>query len=81
MDNESGPIEAKEVIAQGEESGDTTELPEINPTADSVSVEESEDYASSCSKRMRRVEPSGRVIALLISARRQAIASLSSSRL
>lgn len=45
MDNESGPIEAKEVIAQGEESGDTTELPEINPTADSVSAEESEGYS------------------------------------
>lgn len=33
------------MIAQGEESGDTTELPETNPTADSVSVEESEDYS------------------------------------
>lgn len=44
MDNENGPIEEKEAIAQGKEPGNTTEATETNPTADSGSVEESEDY-------------------------------------
>ena len=45
MDNESGSIEAKEGIIQGEEPSDTTEARETNPAADSVSTEESEDYS------------------------------------
>lgn len=45
MDDESGSIEAKEGIAQGEEPGETTEGTETNQTADSVSTEESEDYS------------------------------------
>ncbi|QWQ84186.1 hypothetical protein [Corynebacterium glutamicum] len=45
MDDESGSIEAKERIAQGEEPGETTEDTETDPMADSVSVEESEDYS------------------------------------
>lgn len=45
MDDESGPIEAKEVFDQGDEPGETTEDTETDPMADSVSVEESEDYS------------------------------------
>lgn len=45
MDDESGPIEAKEVFDQGDEPGDTTDATETGQTADSVSTEESEDYS------------------------------------
>lgn len=45
MDDESGPIEAKEVFDQGDEPGDTTDATETGQTADSVSAEESEDYS------------------------------------
>ena len=45
MDDESGPIEAKEVFDQGDEPGDTTDATETGQTANSVSAEESEDYS------------------------------------
>ncbi|CCE55855.1 putative uncharacterized protein [Corynebacterium casei UCMA 3821] len=45
MDDESGPIEAKEVFDQGDEPSETTEATETGQTEDSVSTEESEDYS------------------------------------
>ncbi|OKX84272.1 hypothetical protein [Corynebacterium glutamicum] len=45
MDDESGPIEAKEVFDQGEEPGNTTDATETGQTANSVSAEEPEDYS------------------------------------
>lgn len=45
MDDESGPIEAKEVFDQGDEPGDITDAAETDQTANSVSAEESEDYS------------------------------------